>query len=192
MVRVPAHGCVVEGRRLLRVEVASVRAGRVRRAAEIAAVEVQDVLVPDRVRGVDVHVDPVLPVGVRHGRVIAEGLDDVSDRLGLRPVAVRVARRAVPAGRRAVHPIELYEDVLVLRVGSLPGIVGAVGAVLVDAVREVPFAGIVEVSIEVGVDAEALPVVVEPVSIKAPIRRMATASLKSRSPKSSSSSHSSL
>ena len=79
---------------------------------------------------------------------------------------MRVARRAVPAGRRAVHPIELYEDVLVLRVGSLPGIVGAVGAVLVDAVREVPFAGIVEVSIEVGVDAEALPVVVEPVSIK--------------------------
>jgi hypothetical protein len=51
-------------------------------------------------------------------------------------------------------------------IGSLPGIVGIVDAVLVDAVREVPFTGIVEASIDVSVDAEALPVIVEPVFIR--------------------------
>jgi len=51
-------------------------------------------------------------------------------------------------------------------IGSLPGIVGIVDAVLVDAVREVPFTGIVEVSIDVSVDAEALPIIVEPVFIR--------------------------
>jgi len=79
---------------------------------------------------------------------------------------VRVPGRAVASGRRALHPVHLDEYILVAGVGPLPGVVGIVVAVLVDAVREVLFTGIAEVSVGVGVDAEALPVVVQAVFIR--------------------------
>jgi hypothetical protein len=114
---------------------------------------------------VDVQVDPVVPVRVRD-RSVPESRDDIRNECRLRTMDVRVPGRAVASGRGAVHPVHLDEYVLVAGVGSLPGIVGAVGAVLVDAIRQVPFTGIVEVAIEVGVDAESLPVIVEPVFIR--------------------------
>ena len=51
-------------------------------------------------------------------------------------------------------------------VRSLSGVAGIAVAVLVDTVWEVPLAGVVEVSVVIGVDPEALPVVEQPVFIR--------------------------
>jgi len=81
----------------------------------------------------------------------------------------------------------------VARIRTLAGVGRVAVAVLVDPVRKLLLAGIARVAIVVGVDAEALPIVEQPVLVVSPsTRRIATASLKSPSPRSTSSSHSSL